>query len=77
VSKLNEAISRFEEAASIHTAIRCLRLRAESTPTGMAPETQAKRIALISTMCSLLERSRDETIELGILQWEQSKGGTP
>ena len=76
MSQLNSALSRFEEAASIHTAIHALRLRAGSVTPGLTDEQRAKRLGLIELMCSLLEKSRDEAVELGIHEWHQHKEET-
>lgn len=72
VSQLNSAMSRFEEASSLHTAIRALRLRGQTFPPNLTPEQLAKRSQVIETMCQLLEKSRNETIELGIHEWTLS-----
>lgn len=62
-------MSRFEEASAYHHAIHALNLRAQTIQPGLTEEQQLKRLSLVSTMIRLLEKARDEAVELGIVEW--------
>lgn len=64
-------MSRFEEASELHRAVRTLRLRAQTRLPQLSDEQHAKRLVMIETFCALLEKSRDEAVDLGIHEWGQ------
>lgn len=64
-------MSRFEEATAYHRAIHVLRLRDQSIHPDLTDSQRAERTALITLMCRLLVKARDEAIELGIVEWSQ------
>lgn len=66
---LNVAMSRFSEAAAYHEAIHALRLRRNSVTPNLTDEQRAKRLAMIDVMAGMLERARDEMVEMGIGEW--------
>jgi len=69
MSLLNSAMSRFEEATQMHGAVRTLRLRASKINPAHTAEQAEKRIAMIELMCGLLEKARDDALDLGLHEY--------
>lgn len=70
-TKLNMALSRFEEAASYHRAMQVIELRDQDPR--LTPDQQARRSVFNQLLIKMLTESMHECIMLGITEYQQSQ----